>query len=85
MRGSGYSSPAIAADGSVVIGSFDGYVYGNLRGTPPAANPPSNLVATALSETQVHLQWQDNSNDEYGFRIERKIAGGAYTFISNVW
>ncbi|MCL6519331.1 MAG: PQQ-binding-like beta-propeller repeat protein [Armatimonadetes bacterium] len=84
MRGSGYSSPAIAADGSVVIGSFDGYVYGNLRGTPPAANPPSNLVATALSETQVHLQWQDNSNDEYGFRIERKIAGGAYTFIANV-
>lgn len=32
---------------------------------------PSNLVATALSRTQVRLNWADNSNNESGFRIER--------------
>ncbi|MDH7480498.1 MAG: PQQ-binding-like beta-propeller repeat protein [Armatimonadota bacterium] len=69
-----YASPAISADGTVVVSATDGYVYGGLRGTPPATNPPSNLTATVISETQVHLQWQDNSNNEYGFRIERRLA-----------
>jgi len=83
MKGSGYSSPAIAADGTVVIASFDGYCYGNLRGTPPTAIPPSNLVATPISETSVRLDWTDNSSDEYGFRIERKIgASGTYALVA---
>jgi hypothetical protein len=37
---------------------------------PPAA--PSWLRVTAVSATQLHLQWDDNSNNESGFRIERK-------------
>src|SRR4029450_3673278 len=36
---------------------------------PPAA--PSNLTATAISGTQINLAWQDNSNNENGFKIER--------------
>lgn len=45
--------------------------------TPPPPTPaaPSNLVATASSETQVNLGWQDNSGDEGGFQIERSDAG----------
>ncbi|MDI6828532.1 MAG: PQQ-binding-like beta-propeller repeat protein [Armatimonadota bacterium] len=80
-----YSSPAIASDGTVVVGALDGYIYGGLRGTPPTTNPPSNLIATVISKTQVRLQWQDNSNDEYGFRIERKtLPDGDFAFIANV-
>jgi hypothetical protein len=36
---------------------------------PPVA--PSNLIATAVSNSQINLTWKDNS-DETGFKIERK-------------
>lgn len=43
------------------------------------------MIATVISKTQVRLQWQDNSNDEYGFRIERKtLPDGDFAFIANV-
>lgn len=33
---------------------------------------PSNLAATAISSSQINLSWQDNSNNETGFKINRK-------------
>lgn len=45
-------------------------------GSRPAS--PSDLTATALSSTQVELAWTDNSSDETQFRVEAKIAGGAW-------
>jgi transcriptional regulator CtsR len=38
--------------------------------------PPSNLTASPISPTQINLFWQDNSNNEQGFKIERKTGGG---------
>ena len=38
-------------------------------GTLPAA--PTNLVATAISKTQINLAWTDNAANEDGFKIER--------------
>ena len=50
-----------------------------------APNPPSNLIATAVSSSQIDLTWVDNSTDESGFSIERKIgASGTYAIIGNV-
>jgi len=40
-----------------------------------ALTAPSNLRATALSSTEIDLDWQDNSNNETGFRIEGRAAG----------
>lgn len=37
--------------------------------TPPSA--PSNLMAQAVSQSQVELHWVDNSGNEDGFRIYR--------------
>lgn len=39
----------------------------------PAA--PSNLTATATSPTQINLAWNDNSNNEDGFKVERAPGG----------
>ena len=47
--------------------------------------PPSGLSATAISSTQIDLSWSDNSNNETGFKIERKTgAGGTYSEIDTV-
>ncbi|HEX5757929.1 MAG TPA: Calx-beta domain-containing protein [Thermoanaerobaculia bacterium] len=49
-------------------------------GTAPAA--PSNLRATALSTTEIRLAWNDNSNNETQFLIERRpIEGGAFVQV----
>jgi hypothetical protein len=44
---------------------------------PPPAVPadPTALTAQAVSETEVVLNWQDNSNNESLFRIERSVNG----------
>ncbi|MEK7238573.1 MAG: fibronectin type III domain-containing protein, partial [Nitrospirota bacterium] len=47
--------------------------------------PPSGLSATAISSSQINLSWTDNSNNETGFKIERKIdVGGIYSQIAIV-
>jgi predicted phosphodiesterase len=46
----------------------------------PAA--PSNLVATALSSTQVRLTWTDNSNNENAFKLYRSLNGTTFTEIA---
>jgi hypothetical protein len=45
---------------------------------PPAA--PGNLIATALSRSQIRLSWSDNSTTETGFSIERCMGAGCTSF-----
>ncbi|NPV90546.1 MAG: hypothetical protein HPY50_07230 [Firmicutes bacterium] len=40
---------------------------------PPAA--PGNLSASASSSSKIVLSWEDKSNNESGFKIERKSSG----------
>ena len=47
--------------------------------TPPAA--PSNLAVTNLAQTTLTLNWQDNSNNEAGFTIQRATNN---TFTKNL-
>jgi hypothetical protein len=51
-------------------------------GTPAA---PTNLSASRISASQINLSWTDNSDNETGFKIERKIGGGGnYVEIATV-
>lgn len=43
--------------------------------TPISA--PSDLEATAISEAEIGLSWQDNSADEMDFHVERSLDGSA--------
>jgi hypothetical protein len=56
--------------------------FTGISGTPI---PPSNPAAVAVSSSQINLSWTDNSTNETGFKIERKIgAGGSYSQIATV-
>jgi|GEM_PF-1190882 hypothetical protein len=64
---------------SIDIGSYEFAA----AGPPPEA--PTGLNATAVSSSQINLSWTDNSDDETGFKIERKTgAGGTYAQIDIV-
>jgi len=54
--------------------------------TPPGPTPaaPSNLTATAVSKSQINLAWQDNSNNENNFVVERKKGTGSYSVIATL-
>lgn len=61
--------------------------YNALSGfLPPPAPPaaPGTLSATAVSSSQINLSWNDNSDNETGFRIERRTGTGAFSEIATV-
>ena len=49
---------------------------------PPAA--PTNLAANTVSPSEIMLIWEDQSNDEQKFRIERMEEGGTFEDIASV-
>ena len=51
---------------------------------PTAPVAPTNLVANALSRTQINLAWSDNASNETGYLIERSINGTSFTQIASV-
>lgn len=48
----------------------------------PIPEPPTNLVATTSSSSQIDLIWSDNSDSEDGFKIERKLGSGEFAVIA---
>ena len=60
------------ADGGVYLD--DVTPIGGTQIQAPAA--PTNLTLTSVSSSEIDLSWQDNSDNENGFKIERKINSG---------
>ena len=50
--------------------------------TPTVPAVPTNLVATAVSKTQINLTWTDNSTNETNFRIDRSTNGNNFTTLT---
>jgi len=69
-----------ASDATFDIGAFE---YGS-GGTPAAPADPTNLQGTATGALGCDLSWTDNSNNETGFRIERREVGGSYAQVATV-
>jgi hypothetical protein len=56
------------------IGAYEtGLAGGALSNYPPIT--PGNLAVNTISTTQLNLVWEDRSNNEYGFFVEREING----------
>jgi hypothetical protein len=51
---------------------------------PPPPEAPTNLTATAVSCNQIDLTWQDNSDNEDGFEVERSLDGISFTVLGTV-
>lgn len=74
------------------VRAYNGFGNSNYSGevnttTPPCGTPPSaptNLTASVISTTEVSLSWTDVSDNEDGFKIERKESGGTYSEIKTL-
>ncbi|QLE02216.1 fibronectin type III domain-containing protein [Galbibacter sp. BG1] len=53
-----------------------------LPSDPP--NAPSNLTTSTVSSSSISLTWTDNSNDENGFKVERKIGSETFSEVAMV-
>jgi predicted phage tail protein len=51
-------------------------------GEPPAA--PAKLTAKAITTSRVDLRWRDRSDDESGFRIDRKMGSDKWSKVAKV-
>lgn len=47
-------------------------------------NPPGSLTAIAVSNHRVELAWQDLSDNETGFAVERSLDGNNFTVIATI-
>jgi len=65
-------------------GGYSGYSNtANATTSPATINAPSNLLAVLTASRKVDLTWQDNSNNEEGFTIEKRYNYGGGSF--SVW
>ena len=83
----GYSFRVRARNGNG-FSSFSNTANATTQGTPPPPPPPptlpaapSGLVASALANGQIRLDWQDNSANEGSFHIERRSGGGGFAEV----
>ncbi|MGH9601159.1 MAG: choice-of-anchor D domain-containing protein, partial [Terriglobales bacterium] len=60
--------------------------YSNLANDTTLSGPaaPSNLTATAVSESRIDLSWTDNAHNEDGLRIERSLDASSFSEIAAV-
>ena len=63
-------------------------LYSNVAGATTIPSPPSDrptdLEATAVTDTQINLSWTYNAVDEKGFKIERRTSAGDFQQIGQV-
>lgn len=86
---SGWSLSLNSNSGAAALGPGQGFYGFSVRCVKNASvsvvpATPSNLIGTAVTSTQINLTWTDNSTNETGFKIERKIGSGNYAMVGTV-
>lgn len=77
-----YRVQAISGDGA---SAFTNTANAMTYSAPQPPSAPSKLAATGVSTSQINLTWQDNSNNETGFVIERASSSdGPFSFVGAV-
>ena len=71
----------VRAQGTSSNSAYSAAISATTLSSDPVPAAPSNLAATAVSETQVNLTWTDNSTNETGFEVKRATDSG---FTQNV-
>jgi hypothetical protein len=83
---SGLFTAGATAGGPFTVTATSGAVNGTAQVTVTSGSTPapSNLSATTTGGGTVNLVWDDNSGNETGFRIERKVGTGAFQTLTTV-
>jgi PA14 domain-containing protein/fibronectin type III domain protein len=55
-----------------------------IPGGPGGLAAPTNLTATVVSAYKITLSWSDNSSNESGFKVERKVPGNDFMVVATV-
>ncbi|MFC1739057.1 S8 family serine peptidase [Planctomycetota bacterium] len=84
QEGNDYCYKVKTRDGNGNEGEWSVAACATLGGGVGAPSAPSNLNATAVSSSSIDLSWTDNSDDEFGFRIERRTGGAPFSEIAMV-
>jgi hypothetical protein len=79
-----YRVKAFNASGDSSYSSVAEVTPGTALPPDAALTPPSELVATAKSGTEIELTWKSNAPTATGFKIESKNEGGDYAAIGTV-
>ncbi len=78
--------PVSSLSGKCVTGGTVNAYNALSAGGPPPEPPvaPTDLVASAVACNRIDLSWQDNSNNEDGFKIERSLDGTNFSPLATI-
>ena len=68
---------AVDDEGNVYVADSRNHRIRVLTRLPPPPDAPTRLKAAAVSPFRIDLSWQDNSDEEEGFGVQRRVEGSS--------